>query len=513
MSDRFAPSSSRVKPLWDILINTLKGADEHLIKAFSETAPTKSEIKSISDVQRHLIARMDLTSSIPWILYDTIAKLITYLPSAFRETLIEKVKIETGIMYERLRITIDGHWQIAWEIDPQADPEDREVALNWYIPPNQINAPMVPLAIIDYIAGSVLLLREGLILPAATTLSIALEAALWDALDYSGFSRSSEQITYSLVKWHLEKKMQDKFLVSIEGADRSVKELNTDDGSPFSATLELRKLQTRESSEVIGVKVDIDKKLASFLVSDRENGKDQIKDKGFSVAIQKARKERMKCLEIVPDFLDKTLISLRNSLVHLPSQGRLDEPIPIEGQSGLQSVDDLRNNPRFVRSLLYRVVDIINTVYADQIQTVEDQTNLELAEINPDLTTKNNAKSNEKTVTEFLDQSPADLRARFETLKTFLLKLGADAQMKQLKNYFAFKRIKNFACVEVHPHTRRLLAYVRVDPNGVQLEKGFTRDVHNIGHFGTGDLEITIRSDEDFKRAQEYLIKSYEASL
>ena len=85
--------------------------------------------------------------------------------------------------------------------------------------------------------------------------------------------------------------------------------------------------------------------------------------------------------------------------------------------------------------------------------------------------------------------------------------------MKALKNYFAFKRIKNFACVEVHPQSRRLLAYVRVDPNSIQLEKGFTRDVHNIGHFGTGDLEITIRSDEDFKNAKEFLIKSYEASL
>ncbi len=203
---------------------------------------------------------------------------------------------------------------------------------------------------------------------------------------------------------------------------------------------------------------------------------------------------------------------MRNSLVHLPFQGRLDEPIPLEGQSGLQSVDDLRNNPRFVRSLLYRVVDIINTVYADQIQTVEDQTNLEPAELNPDITTKNNAKSNEKTVTEFLDQSSADLRARFEALKTYLLALGADTQMKPLKTYFAFKRIKNFACVEVHPQTRRLLAYVRVDPSSIQLEKGFTRDVHNIGHYGTGDLEITIRSDEDFELAKELLIKSYENS-
>jgi len=385
--------------------------------------------------------------------------------------------------------------------------------LNWYIPPNQNNVPTVPLAIIDCIASSVLLLREDLVLPAATTLSVALEAALWDALTYSGFSRYSDQITYTSVKWNI-RKISDKLLLSIEGADKSVKELSSADGSPLTVAIELRKMQARDSSDVVGLKVEVDKKLAGFLVSSQEESREQIKDKGFSVAMQKARKEQLRCVEeTIPDFLDNTLISLRNNLVHLPSQGRLDQPIPIEGQRGLQSVDELRTNSRFVRFLLYKVVDIINAVYTNQIHIAEDQTNAEPSHLTANISAKNNAKSHEKTVTEFLDQSPADLRGCFETLKTFLLALGADVQMKALKNYFAFKRIKNFACVEVHPQSRRLLAYVRVDPNSIQLEKGFTRDVHNIGHFGTGDLEITIRSDEDFKNAKEFLIKSYEASL
>jgi predicted transport protein len=81
-----------------------------------------------------------------------------------------------------------------------------------------------------------------------------------------------------------------------------------------------------------------------------------------------------------------------------------------------------------------------------------------------------------------------------------------------MKYYFAFKRLKNFACVELRAKIKILLLYIKVDPAGVSLEEGFTRDVREIGHLGTGDLEICIRSLEDFEKAKPLLTKSYEAS-
>jgi predicted transport protein len=125
---------------------------------------------------------------------------------------------------------------------------------------------------------------------------------------------------------------------------------------------------------------------------------------------------------------------------------------------------------------------------------------------------KQKAIASYKTATELYEQSSPDLRDRFEALKAFLLALGDDVQMKVLKYYFAFRRIKNFACVEVHPQSQRLLLFVKVDPSTIQLEKGFTRDVHNVGHYGTGDLEITIQNDDDLERAKPLVLKSYEAS-
>lgn len=100
----------------------------------------------------------------------------------------------------------------------------------------------------------------------------------------------------------------------------------------------------------------------------------------------------------------------------------------------------------------------------------------------------------------------------YHQLKDFLMGLGDDVSPKTLKHYFAFKRLKNFACVEVFPQKAEVVVYVKVDPSKIQLDEGFTRDVRKIGHFGTGDLEITLRTPNDLTKAQPHLIQSYEQS-
>lgn len=86
-----------------------------------------------------------------------------------------------------------------------------------------------------------------------------------------------------------------------------------------------------------------------------------------------------------------------------------------------------------------------------------------------------------------------------------MMALGDDVQMKILKHYIAFKRIKNFACVEVHPQSSKILLYLKVKPSSIPLEEGFTRDVSNIGHYGTGDLEVTISTSEDIEKSKRLI--------
>lgn len=117
-----------------------------------------------------------------------------------------------------------------------------------------------------------------------------------------------------------------------------------------------------------------------------------------------------------------------------------------------------------------------------------------------------------RTVTDLLASAGQEQQDRFDAIKAFLLALGDDVQLNALSYYFAFRRIKNFACVEIHPQSKTILVYIKVDPDFVTLEPGFTRDVRAVGHYGTGDLEIRIRSDDDFERAKPLLIRSYEVS-
>lgn len=117
-----------------------------------------------------------------------------------------------------------------------------------------------------------------------------------------------------------------------------------------------------------------------------------------------------------------------------------------------------------------------------------------------------------KTISETLATLEGTLQDLFQALRAHLLALGDDVQEKTLKYYVAFKRLRNFACVEVHTNKAVVTVYLKVGPESVQLEKGFSRDVRDVGHYGTGDLELTIRNIEDLERAKPLLQASYEAS-
>lgn len=35
------------------------------------------------------------------------------------------------------------------------------------------------------------------------------------------------------------------------------------------------------------------------------------------------------------------------------------------------------------------------------------------------------------------------------------------------------------------------------------------RDVRNIGHYGTGDLEVSIKHEEDVEKAKEFILMAF----
>ena len=113
----------------------------------------------------------------------------------------------------------------------------------------------------------------------------------------------------------------------------------------------------------------------------------------------------------------------------------------------------------------------------------------------------------DKSLAEQLALATPDIRALYEQTASLLLSLGDDVQQKALKLYTAFRRLKNFACVIVYPN--RLIITLKLDPNTVAFEDGFSRDVSQVGHWGTGDVELCLLGPLDLQRAQALLERSY----
>lgn len=122
------------------------------------------------------------------------------------------------------------------------------------------------------------------------------------------------------------------------------------------------------------------------------------------------------------------------------------------------------------------------------------------------------AKAKYKTITTQLEEAPAALRDLYEAISSHLTAAGDDVTVKVTDYYVAFRRIKNFACAELRNQLGKILVYVRVDPDSVELQPGFTRDVRKIGHLGTGDLEIAIASLADLEKAKPLLDRAYHES-
>lgn len=116
-----------------------------------------------------------------------------------------------------------------------------------------------------------------------------------------------------------------------------------------------------------------------------------------------------------------------------------------------------------------------------------------------------------KTHADQVASASPELLAIFEQARGFILAQGDDIIEKPLKLYVAFRRLKNFVCMSLiskqDPH---VFLTLKLDPATVALEKGFCRDVTSIGHWGTGDVEVVLRTPADFDKAKPLIERAYQ---
>lgn len=123
--------------------------------------------------------------------------------------------------------------------------------------------------------------------------------------------------------------------------------------------------------------------------------------------------------------------------------------------------------------------------------------------------TKPSSKSGwkDKDFKQYFAESGEKNQNIFYSIRDYVLSLGDDIAENQLKLYVAFKKAKNFVCVEVYQS--QILCHLKLNPDTVDLVPGFIEDVRTKGHWGTGDLRLIIKSMEDFEKAQHLIARAY----
>ncbi|MBS1263319.1 MAG: hypothetical protein MAG715_00495 [Methanonatronarchaeales archaeon] len=156
------------------------------------------------------------------------------------------------------------------------------------------------------------------------------------------------------------------------------------------------------------------------------------------------------------------------------------------------AVEQMNRNIELIRYQMYEngfiLFELINAVEGASEQTTTTRTHT-------------------KTFQEYYEDSNERIKEIFHELEDFMLSLGDDVQKKELKYYAAYKRLRNFACVEIR--ASKILIYLKVDPASLDPLPDFARDVSNIGHYGTGDLEVEVRSVGDVERVKPLIERSY----
>lgn len=107
---------------------------------------------------------------------------------------------------------------------------------------------------------------------------------------------------------------------------------------------------------------------------------------------------------------------------------------------------------------------------------------------------------------EHLANANEEIKELYEKLKTSILDFD-QIEVKPKKKYIAFVSGRNV--VDIHPQQKALKLWINMSKGELDDPKGLARDVSSTGHWGNGDYELQIRTDDDI----EYIFSLIKQSI
>ncbi|ABG52604.1 conserved hypothetical protein [Trichodesmium erythraeum IMS101] len=110
------------------------------------------------------------------------------------------------------------------------------------------------------------------------------------------------------------------------------------------------------------------------------------------------------------------------------------------------------------------------------------------------------------TEDEHLDKGTEETKELYEKFKSAILNLD-ELEVKPKKKYIAF--VSGYNVVDIHIQKNALKMWLNLQQGDLNDPKEIARDVSSVGHWGNGDYEIVMRTDEEM----EYILSLINQSL
>ena len=105
-------------------------------------------------------------------------------------------------------------------------------------------------------------------------------------------------------------------------------------------------------------------------------------------------------------------------------------------------------------------------------------------------------------------KSNIELKNLYDRVCDYVQYFGEGVTITQLRNYVAFKKIKNFGTIRVEPE-KGIVLNLNLEPSAYVGKGPQYKDVSFATHYGTGLLQYTFNDLEGFEEAKGLLLDAY----
>ena len=107
------------------------------------------------------------------------------------------------------------------------------------------------------------------------------------------------------------------------------------------------------------------------------------------------------------------------------------------------------------------------------------------------------------TIEQHLEKLGEPITELFNKIREYIVELDSSIEEAPKKHYIAYKTSQNFVCLQLYKN--KITLYLKLNPEEVNPMPKQGRDVRVIGHFGTGDFELTIKTEKDFEETKHII--------